>query len=290
MYADSPFSRLSKESLRRLYANHPIRDEIVGTPASIRRITPSHLYRVYRAFYRVSNMHLFISGDLTPDDVLTALTDVSVRSCEGDFRIPPAYEPGRTFSSVRTIRQEVSKPLFSVTCGLPEPTGDVRERHRVFFSLCAVVSYLFSSSGTLYEKLKRDGLVSAPLRHGMEWDPGVCFMTVSGKSDRPSRVFRMIRESLCETLEKGIPEDDFLRLSRATYAGHVSSFDDEESLVDEFCELIPLGIDPFEAGEIINSVDVRYANETARRYLSADRLNLTVVRSPIEKANKEDEI
>ena len=289
MYADSPFSKLQKEAIRQLYASHPIRDEIVGTPGSIKRITPARLYRFYRAFYHASNMQLFVSGDLTPEEVLAALSDVSIPTREEAFRVLPAFEAGRGSPSVRTVRREVSKPLFAVSSGFPEPAGDIRERQKKYFAAGVAAAYLFSSSGTLYEELKKTGLVSAPLRQSLEWDPGVCFLSVTGKSDRPRKVFDMIRESVREALANGIPQEDFSRIARAQYAGYVSSFDDEENLVDAFCELIPLGIDAFEAGEVIASVEADYANAVLREYFSPDRLNLTVVRAPRNKTITEDE-
>ncbi|MBR5044466.1 MAG: insulinase family protein, partial [Clostridia bacterium] len=243
-HRDSPSTRLYHTYLRQLYRNHPIRDEIVGTPGSIRRITPSHLLSVYRAFYHAGNMQLFISGDVTPEDVLSALSDASLPVCEGFSRLMPPFDPGSGVASVRTASGRVNKPLFAVTTGLPEPAGNPVERHRRMLAISIGNAHLFSDSGALYTQLQKEKLLTAPMNCFAEWNPGVCFISVTGESVCPTTVYEKIRESIGDLLSHGIDRDDVRRLVRAEYAEDVSSFDDAEGLTDAFSALIPEGIDP----------------------------------------------
>lgn len=288
MYRDSPASRLFLGSVRQLYRKHPIRDEIVGTPGSIGRITPSRLLRVYRAFYHVGNMQLYVSGDLTPNDVLSALSDVSMPARDDVSRILPTSEPGRVASNVRTIRCRVNKPLFAVSLGLSEPTGDSFERHRRMLAVSVVNAHIFSDSGTLYSELRQKNLLTAPFNCSVEWNPGVCFLSVTGESARPTRVYAKIRERIREVEEKGIGEEDVRRLCRAEYAGDVASFDDADGLTDSFCALIPEGIDPYESASLFKTLSTGYVNGVLHEILSPDRLNLTVIR-PNERDDFETE-
>ena len=208
MYVDSPSSRLMRGALRQLYREHPIRDEIVGTPGSIKRITPSHLLRVYRAFYHPGNMQLFVAGDLTPDDLLSALSDVVMPTRDGDFRVPPAPETGKNVSSVSVTRRRVSKPLFAVMRGFPEPPGTPLEQHREMLALSVVNAHLFGESGALYNDLKDRGLVTSPLRCVVEWNPGVCFIYASGQTSEPRKVYAAIRERIRDLITAGIPAAD----------------------------------------------------------------------------------
>lgn len=278
MYADSPSSRLFIEAVRQLYRDHPIRDEIVGTPGSIKRITPTRLCDVYRAFYHTGNMQLFVSGDLTPEAVLNALSDVSMPTGKDGFRVLPSFEPGCYDRPVRTLRRRVSKPLFAVTSGFSEPDGDASERRRRMLAVNIVNAHLFSDSGSLYEELKEKNLVTTPLRCMTEWNPGVCFISVSGQSAAPRRVFEAIREKIRDLLVTGIPEVDVSRLCRAQYAEDVASFDDEEELVDAFCDSIPEGIDPYREATLFGTLSASYVNGVLRELFSPDRLDLTVIR------------
>lgn len=289
MYADSPSSRLIIEAARQLYREHPIRDEIVGTPASIKKITPHRLYDVYRAFYHTGNMQLFISGDLTPDDVLNALSDVSMPTGKDDFRILPTFEGGRYDHPIRTLRRRVSKPLFSVTSGFPEPEGDPSERRRRMLAVSIINAHLFSDSGSLYEELKERNLITTPLRCMVEWNPGVCFIAVSGQSAAPKKVLVAIRQRIRDLLATGIPEEDVSRLCRAQYAEDVATFDDEEELVDAFCDSIPEGMDPFTEASIFGTLSATYVNTVLRELFSPERLDLTVIRPDHTIETEEDE-
>ena len=278
MHADSPATRLYRGYLRQLYRNHPIRDEIVGTPGSINRITPSHLLHVYRAFYHVGNMQLFISGDLAPEDVLAALNDVVLPIREDFTRVPPTADPGYTVPTVRTYGGRVNKPLFAVSIGLPEPTGDPVERHRRMLAVSIGNAYLFSDSGALYTALRQEKLLTAPMNCFAEWNPGVCYISVTGESARPRKVYERIRLAVGETLARGIDEADVRRLTRAEYAEDVSTFDDAENLTDAFATLIPEEIDPYRAAELFGTLQTDYVNSVLREVWSPDRLHLTVIR------------
>ena len=289
MYADSPSARLFLGAVRQLYRTHPIRDEIVGTPASIKKITPSRLFAVYRAFYHTGNMQLFVSGDLTPKDVLSALNDVSMPTRDDHFRILPSFDAGRYDHPVRTLRRRVSKPLFAVTGGLPEPTGDAREKQRRMLAVSVINAHLFSDSGLLYGELKDKNLVTTPLRCTTEWNPGVAYYSVSGQSVDPKKVFALIRSRIRDLISEGIGEEDLSRLLRAHYAEDVASFDDEEELVDAFCDSIPEGIDPYEEATLFETLSPEYVHCVLRELFSPDRLNLTVIRpdQPFETEEEE---
>ena len=278
MHADSPSTRLYRGFLRQLYWDHPIRDEIVGTPGSINRITPSHLLRVYRAFYHADNMQLFIAGDLSPDEVLSALEGVSLPLSDGIGRVVPSYEPGAAASSVRTYRGRVNKPLFAVSLGIPEPTGTPEEKHRRMLAVSIGNAYLFSDSGALYTALREENLMTAPPNCYAEWNPGVAYISVTGESARPRKVYGMIRDAVEKTLSCGIDDADVRRLLRAEYAEDVSTFDDAEGLTDTFATLIPEGIDPYRAAGLFKTLSPDYVNSVLRKVWSTDRLILTVVR------------
>ena len=286
MYVDSPSSRLTRGALRQLYREHPIRDEIVGTPGTIRRITPAHLLRVYRAFYHADNMQLFVAGDLTPEDVLSALSGVEMPTRDGAFRVPPPSESGDPVSSVRVFSRRVSKPLFAVSSAFPEPTGSARDKHLEMLALSVVNAHLFGTSGALYNDLKDRGLLTAPLRCVAEWNPGVCFVMASGQSASPKKVYEEIRAEIRLLTSTGISDADVSRLVRAQYAEEVASFDDVEDLVDEFCEVIPDGVDPFEIASLFGSVTTEYVNSVLQKYYAGDRLNLTVIRP--DQSNRQE--
>ena len=287
MYQDSPQYVLEMRALRQLYDRHPIRDEIVGPPGSIRRMTAGYLSRVYRAFYHVSNMTLFVAGDLTPDDVLSALDGVRIPSHSGFERIEPEKEEGERLSTFRTCRRQVSKPIFAVSGRFPVPKGPTVEQYKSSIAVDLLNQLLFSDSGKLYQSLRDDGLLTAPLSGVTVWETGCHYAIFSGESNRPRKVKDAIARAMKELLENGVDESDFLRLLRADYASDVGSFDSIESLCDAFCRLVPDGgLDPYEQTALTNELTLEYVNRVLRESFSPDALHLTVIR-PIRQNDQE---
>ena len=288
MYQDSPQYVLEMGALRQLYEKHPIRDEIVGTPSSIRRITAGYLLRVYRAFYHVSNMTLFVSGDLSPDDVLSALDGVAIRDHTGLFeRLEPEKEEGSRLSTVRTLRRKVSKPIFAVSQSFPVPAGNTVEQYKTSLAIDFLNELLYADSGMLYQSLRDAGILSAPLSGVTVWETGCHYALFSGESDYPGKVKDAIVKAMTDLLKNGVDESDFLRLRRADYASDVSSFDNAESLCDAFSRLIPDGgIDPYAQTALLSDLSLEYVNAVLRESFSPDRLHLTVVK-PVRRNDQE---
>ena len=58
--------------------------------------------------------------------------------------------------------------------------------------------------------------------------------------------------------------------------------------MDEFCEVIPDGVDPYGVASLFGSVTPEYVNSVLQKYYAGDRLNLTVIR-PDSKNPQESE-
>ena len=69
MYEDDPQWRSYFNTIEALYRNNPVRRDIAGTVESIAKITPQLLYDCYRTFYHPSNMILFCTGQVNPEQV-----------------------------------------------------------------------------------------------------------------------------------------------------------------------------------------------------------------------------
>ena len=108
----------------------------------------------------------------------------------------------------------------------------------------------------------------------------------SGQSASPKKVYEEIRAKIRLLTSTGISDADVSRLVRAQYAEEVASFDDVEDLVDEFCEVIPDGVDPFEIASLFGSVTTEYVNSVLQKYYAGDRLNLTVIRP--DQSNRQE--
>jgi len=74
MYQDDLEQSLYYEVMKHLYSNHPIRDDIAGTKASIEQIDSSMLETYYQLHYHPSMCSIIISGDVDVDKIQSALS------------------------------------------------------------------------------------------------------------------------------------------------------------------------------------------------------------------------
>jgi len=73
MYKDEPENILYVESNKAIFHKHPIRVDIGGSPASVRKITKEMLDECYDTFYQPNNMFLVISGSFDKEKILNII-------------------------------------------------------------------------------------------------------------------------------------------------------------------------------------------------------------------------
>jgi predicted Zn-dependent peptidase len=75
---------------------------------------------------------------------------------------------------------------------------------------------------------------------------------LEGETDDPETFYQSFLAYLGEIREKGLCEDDFNRIKRATYASYIKVFDSTK-LAREFTHMIHDECDPFAFGEAIKN-------------------------------------
>ena len=70
MYDDNPDWRLYFGVIENMYHHHPVKIDIAGTIESISHITAELLYECYNTFYHPSNMLIFITGPVNPEEIM----------------------------------------------------------------------------------------------------------------------------------------------------------------------------------------------------------------------------
>ncbi len=238
MNADDPWERCYAEMLRALYGRHPVREEICGSEASIRRITPRMLLGAFEDFYRPDNMVLAVSGRMMPEEVMAAVD--RIWSGKSRPRRPLSesrmvQEPGTAASERTTARMAVSKPLFAMGVKLPLVPDDPVEQLRLDLSMTVLSEMLFSHAGELYNGLFECGMISPGMSYGSSLGPGFGYFAASGECDDPEAVYAAIRAHMDRLHAVGLAPADFERARRILYADYVTGFDSTEDIAASLC-------------------------------------------------------
>ncbi len=233
MNADEPWERCYAELLRAMYRKHPVREEICGSEASIRRITPRLLEETHRAFYRPDNMVLAVSGRMAFADVLAVVDEVLGTEPPPLSPLPPCRavrEPSAVATAYTVRRMDTAKPLFAIGAKHPHPPTEPRALLRCDIAMSVLSEMLFSHSGRFYNDLFERGVISPGMSYSTALGEGYGCFTICGEAGTPEEVWSAYRSYIDGVHRDGLSAEDFERVRRILYADYVSSFDSTEDV------------------------------------------------------------
>lgn len=292
MNADDPWERCYAETRTALFGRHPMQEEVCGSEASLRRITPAVLETAFRRFYRPERMVLTVCGGITPEEVLDVLDRVWNAPCAADSPIeadPPSslrFKLSRAAFTPRvTVRKETARPLFSI--GIKDPSVPVGAAAllRRDLTMSILCEMLFSRAGTFYDTLFEEGLIGSEYSYGSSVGaslaqpslPGYGYYDLSGESDRPEAVLESFT-SYVEALKKtGLDPRDFSRAKRILYADFVASFDSAEDIASILGSYAVDGLCAYGFFEVAESITQKDVQDLFEETFHPSRYSLSVV-------------
>lgn len=280
MYMDDPGWRSSANLMEALYAVHPVRIDIAGTVESIRQITRERLEQCHRVFYHPSNMVLFATGDLDPEQVMAAarhrFSQKEYTLQEQIRRILPA-EPGRVHAPRRTERLVVNQPIFRM--GFKDQQVGLRGRALLEQELLTalVLDAVAGRGSDLYTSLYESGLIDH--RFGSEYSPeeSYGFSYFAGPTRDPSELEVRLLAGLEEARQKGIPEADFERARRKLVGRLVGLMNDLDSIAYVFIDNFFKGIGLFDQIPVAGGLTLEAADARLRAHFDPRNAAVSVI-------------
>ncbi len=255
MYADDPYDKVMENCLKAMYRHNSVRNNICGTPSSLKKINEDILYRAHGIFYNPSNMVLSVCGDITPDEVLRVADEVLPRARE-PFSAEHIFsdENGPVYKSYTEKRMRVARPLFFI--GIKDKTtSDGRARTRRSLGMAILNNMLFSGTGEFYNRLLRERLITPGFSFGYSSGSECAMNYFSGNSDDPEKVASEIFKKTESAASGELSRDDFIRCRRSSLAGFCKSFDSSAEIADDVLQsVLNTGLDPFEIPAIIEDL------------------------------------
>jgi predicted Zn-dependent peptidase len=273
MNADDPWEVCYANMLRGLYPpakrgrlrrasesrGNPVREEICGTEASIRRITPAVLREAHGRFYQPEQMVLAVAGRVTPDEVAEAV-DRSLKgfvpqgtAARHPTPAPTHRDPKGVWRSRVTASMDTAKPLFTLGIKLEDIPEEPMALVRLDRLATLLAEVLFSRSGDLYDRLFEEGIVNPGISYGaslgrptIDGGEGYGYLYFSGECDCPDKVFEVVTDYLAELRVRGIDAEAFERAKRTLYADFVYSFDSTEGTASALQTAAMDGVDLYD--------------------------------------------
>jgi predicted Zn-dependent peptidase len=280
MTEDNPAFTVYSDLMRCLYAQHPIRDNVVGTLESIGRITPQILQDCHKAFYVPANMALCVAGPVTAEEVLA----VAMELLPGERQpLPqPDYGSGESPAPVSALHRRtmaVSAPQFILGSKVsPAEDGLPLLRQKLVAALS--LRCLAGRSSPFYTELYAEGLLRNDFSCETDHSAHTATILMGGESRSPETVLERLVAAVERLSRSGFQDGSVERARRAEYGSRLRALDSFSSVCCDLAEGAFSGYLPQDAFELLWSITDEECADFLTRYLSPDALALSVIEPP----------
>ena len=281
MNRDSPFEKCYADLIRAMYQNHRVREEICGTEASVRSITPKLLRAHFDAFYKPQNMVLSVVGRVDATQIMRAV-DAHFGAYTSAYPKPEILkcdEPALPANPyVQTVMQ-VPKPLFCIGVKVKDIPTDPQALFRRDLCMTVLSEMLFSRSGDFYNALFEAGEIAPSYAYGSALGEGYGYFALSGEGDHPHAVYKTFCQYIQDVKAQGLSREDFERSRRILYGDYVTSFDATEDIAQNLLTYAMDGVDLFSFIPTVESLTYEEISEFFEACFIPEQYALSVIAS-----------
>ena len=248
MYDDNAPWRLFFNFLGLLYQNNPVKLDIAGTVESIAEIDENLLYKCYNTFYNLSNMTLFVTGDLNVEKTLRVI-ERNIKNnkpfTEEIKRIYPE-EPKAVKGKYKEQTISVATPMYMMGWKDNDIGYGGKKLLKKSIEMEIITEMLFGKGSELYNELYESGLINQ--NFSFEYSPQISYgyTAIEGESKNPEAVHKKITQYIDKLRETGLNEDDFNRIKKVIWGDFIRSYNDIEGYAHSFLSMSLLDISYFD--------------------------------------------
>jgi len=287
MYEDHPHWQVFFNLLAGLYREHPVRKDIAGTIDSIAQISPDLLYRCYNTFYHPSNMALFVTGDLDPDQIGQQVdTNLAARDYKPIGTIIRHYphEPAE-IKQERTVQElVVSEPILFIgfkDMVVEKLQGRELMRREILMEL--LLDTLFGTSEALYNELYKEDLIDENFGAEYTAEINYGYVMIGGETRDPDRLYERIMDAISKIKREGVSAEQFERHRRKLLGGYIRRFNSLEFIANNFLAYRFRGTDLFQLPSILHEVRREEALALVEENLEFARHAVSLIMPPEEE-------
>lgn len=277
MGEDNPGMVLYYNTLKMLYAHHPLRDRVAGTVESIAEIDDRTLYDCHKVFYAPSNMVLCVEGDVEPETVERIAAEVLPKERtavpHADFGEDEGLLP---YETRKRVTMAVSAPQFFIGAKLaPIPKGENVLRCQLLPQLAMRI--LLGQSSSFYSRLYADGTLNSDFDYEIDFTAGTGTLLIGGECEEPEKVLEELNREVARVGREGLDEGAFTRTKRSFLGSQLRGLEE----FDNVCEALALGyFDGYNVLDSIRELDSitkKECEDFIAEALAPERLALSVV-------------
>lgn len=275
---DSPSERCTQNAFAGLYHVCPVREEIAGSLASIKEITPEILYRCYNTFYQPSNMILSVCGNVTAGEVLEVADKMLSDAPPAKAIVrAPFEEPETAKEHYKTAKMPLVKPLFYLAVKDPVLPADPMDRLRRDAAFSLLSDTLFSKSSSFYSALFEAGLLTPSYSSGYSGTDRFALHSICGETSNPEEVADRVRQTLERAAREGLDPADFERSRRGLISSEIRDFDYADEIGNNLLDCALEGVDLFSYLSLLETAKAEDCAALIGELLRPERTCLSVI-------------
>lgn len=281
MYDDNPDWRLYFGTIENMYNTHPVKIDIAGTIDSIAKINKDMLYECYNTFYHPSNMLLFVTGPVNPEQMMKQIKD---NQSKKDYKELPEIKrkfeeenlPVAEAKKVLQMNVQTSKCLVGIKAKDTELQGEEMLKHELTVNV--LLELLFSKSSENYSRLYSEGLIDETFSFDYTLENGFGFAMVGGDTSDPEKLADSIKKMFFEAKAGEVFAEEALNRAKKKKIGtFLRAVNSPEYIANQFTRYAFNEMDLFAVVPTLEKITLEDLKNEAIELISEERFTVCQV-------------
>ena len=276
MYEDHPGWQVYLNTMKCMYKENPVRNDIAGTIESISKIDKDVLYTCYNTFYNPSNMALVVCGDFEPEKLLEEIkTRLIPKENQAEIKRIYPEKDNKIMQKEKIVKMEVNTPLFMI--GFKDNQEEADNIVKKHIAIEILLNILLGQSSDLYKELYEHGYLISTPDLDYEFSKEYAHILISGQSKSPKEVVIKLLEKINKLKTNGIEEEQFNRIKKKIYGNYVTEYNSVEEISRMFLADYFKGINSFDYLENYNLITIDYVKQILNEIFVEENMVVSIV-------------
>lgn len=279
MYDDNPDWRVYFGVIENMYHTHPVKIDIAGTVESISAITADMLYECYETFYHPSNMLLFITGPIEPEEIMNVIRENQAAKTYKDAPEIERFfesEPDSVASKKQVLEMNVQIPkcFIGVKAQANNETG--QDMLKTELAMNILLDMLFGKSSDNYEELINNELIDDSFQYDYTKENGFGFAIVGSDTNDPDTFAERIQSILLEAKDS-LSKEALERAKKKRIGGFLRAINSQEYIANQFTRYAFNEMNFFDVVSVLEALTFSDIQNVAREFMKAERMTVCQV-------------
>ena len=275
MYQEQPGYKLMFNTLRAMYADHPVRVDIAGSVESIYNITKDDLYLCYETFYHPSNMVMFVVGDVDPEQINSLVSEHEAKremTDQPEIVRDALAEPNEVQQQSVTEEMNIQIPRLMLGFKNVPPAASKEAFMKRDLEMTFFFEMVLGEETDFYQKLLNDDLIDDTFGYQFVMEPTYSFSLITSSTPDPDQLKQMLLDELKEKVGQLDDKAAFELLKKQFIGEFISSLNSPEYIANQYTKLYFEGVSLFNMLDIVDSITLESINNAALSSLNFDEI------------------